>query len=102
MCLDATVFVLLSVVILIETICPKICSKSRLKSSKRPLPVDVRRSKTSLLKLPNVGLEEREVGSFRDPFFLLFRSNQSHALSPFQVGAQTRGALKRNWSVKKP
>ena len=29
------------------------CSKSRLKSAKRPLPVDVRRSKTSLLKLPN-------------------------------------------------
>ena len=52
MCLNAAVFVLLSVVILIETICPKICSKSRLKSLKRPLPVDVRRSKTSLLTLP--------------------------------------------------
>ena len=51
--LDATVFILPSVLILIETICPKICSKSRLKSAKRPLPVDVRRSKTSLLKLPN-------------------------------------------------
>ena len=50
--LDATIFVLPSVLILIETICPKICSKSRLKSAKRPLPVDVRRSKTSLLKLP--------------------------------------------------
>ena len=44
-----------SVLILIETICPKICSKSRLKSAKRPFPVDVRRSKTSLLKLPIVG-----------------------------------------------
>ena len=52
--LDATIFVLPSVLILIETICPKICLKSRLKSAKRPLPVDVRRSKTSLLKLPNV------------------------------------------------
>ena len=50
--LDATIFVLPSVLILIETICPKICLKSRLKSAKRPLPVDVRRSKTSLLKLP--------------------------------------------------
>jgi len=28
------------------------CSKTRLKSAKSPLPVDVRRSKTSLLKLP--------------------------------------------------
>ena len=36
----------------IETICPKMCSKSRLKSAKSPLSVDVRRSKTSLLKLP--------------------------------------------------
>ena len=50
--LDATAFVLLSVLISIETICPKIWSKLRLKSAKSPLPVDVRRSKTSLRKLP--------------------------------------------------
>ena len=50
--LDATVFILPSVLILTETICPKICSKSRLKSAKLPFPVDVRRLKTSLLKLP--------------------------------------------------
>ena len=44
--LDATIFVLsTSVLILIETICPKICSKSRLKSAKSQLSVDVRRSK---------------------------------------------------------
>ena len=54
--LDATVFLLPSVLILIETICPKICSKSWLKSAKRPLPVDVRHSKTSLLKLTNINL----------------------------------------------
>ena len=36
---------------LIETICLKVSWKSRLKSAKIPLPVDVRRSKTSLLKL---------------------------------------------------
>ena len=58
--LDATVFLLPSVLILIETICPKMCSKSWLKSAKRPLPVDVRRSKTSLLKLPNVSTPARE------------------------------------------
>ena len=52
--LDATLFILPSVLILTETICPKVCSKSRLKSAKLPFPVDVRRSKTSLLKLPNV------------------------------------------------
>ena len=41
-----------SVLILKEKICSKICSKSRLKCAKSPFPVHVRRSKTSLLKLP--------------------------------------------------
>ena len=52
-CLDVTKLVLLSVFTLIKTICPKICSKSRLKGAKKQqLPVDVRRSKKLLLKLP--------------------------------------------------
>ena len=50
--LDAAIFVLLSVFILIETICPNICSKSRLKSANSLLPFNMRRSNTSLLKLP--------------------------------------------------
>ena len=50
--LDTTNYVLLSVFTLIETTCPNVCSKSRLKSAKSPLPLDVCRSKTSLLKLP--------------------------------------------------
>ena len=54
--LYATVFVLPSVLILKETICSKICSKSRLKCAKSPFPVHVRRSKTSLLKLSNSAL----------------------------------------------
>ena len=51
MCLGTTKFVLLSVFTLKEIICPKICSKSPLKSAKGSLPVDERRSKTSLLKV---------------------------------------------------
>ena len=50
-CPDATKFVWLSVFTLRETICPKFCSKSRLKCAKSPLPVDARPSKTSLLLL---------------------------------------------------
>ena len=46
-------FVWLSVFTLIETICPKVCSKSRLKCAKSPLSVDMRRSKTLLLRLPS-------------------------------------------------
>ena len=55
--LDATKFVLLRVFTLKETICPRICSKSRTKSVKTPLPVDVRGSKTSLLKLSNFSFQ---------------------------------------------
>ena len=67
--LDATIFVLPSVLILTETICPKICSKSRLKSAKSPFPVDVRRSKTSLLKLPNRRLPRR-LGLHKGPVYM--------------------------------
>ena len=56
--LDATKLVLLSVFTLKERFCPRVCSKSRPKSAKSPHPVDVRRSKTSLLKLP-IFLSER-------------------------------------------
>ena len=51
-CLDDTKFVLIGVFTLTETMCQKICSKSRLKSAESLLPVGVRRSKTPLLKLP--------------------------------------------------
>ena len=47
-CLGTTTFLLLSVFPFKETIYPIICSKSRLKSAKSPLPVGVRRSKGSL------------------------------------------------------
>ena len=57
-CLDAAKFVLLSVFTLTETICPRICSKSRPRSAKKSLPVDVRRSKSSLLKLPQLYKKE--------------------------------------------
>ena len=48
--------VLPGVLILIETICPKNCSKSRHKSAKSQLSVDVRGSKTALPKLPNLNI----------------------------------------------
>ena len=44
-CLDATKCVLICVLTLTETICPKICSKLRLKCAKSALPVDVHRQK---------------------------------------------------------
>ena len=48
--LDAPKFVFLSVLTIIETSCPKRWAKPLSKNEKRPLPVDVRRSKTPLLK----------------------------------------------------
>ena len=53
-CLDATTFVLLNVFTRIQTICPKIWASSLPKSAKHLLPVDVRRSKTFLLKFSTV------------------------------------------------
>ena len=43
-----------SVLTLVETICRKMWARPLLKNAKRPLPVDVLRSKTSLLKLTNI------------------------------------------------
>ena len=65
--LDATP----SVLVLLETIRPKICSKSRPEGAKSPLTVDVRRSKRSLLKLP-INVKDREVGVYS-----LVKLNQS-------------------------
>ena len=41
LCLDATTFVLISVITLIETICLKICPRTTAKNAKSPLPVAV-------------------------------------------------------------
>ena len=85
--LDATVFVLPSVLILIETICPKICSKSRLKCAKSPFPVDVRRSKTSL----KFGHAQKAKFAFSPPLFfhfscLIFFSLAGHLVGFILVG----------------
>ena len=53
-CLDANKFVLLSLFSLIKTIYPRVSTEPLSNDAKSPLPVDVRRSKTLLLKLPNV------------------------------------------------
>ena len=51
--LGANKFVLLSFFSLVKTIYQRVSTKPLLNDAKRPLPVDVRRSKTPLLKLPN-------------------------------------------------
>ena len=53
-CVDAHKFVLLSFFSLIKTIYLRVSTKPLPNDAKSPLPVDVRRSKTLLLKLPNV------------------------------------------------
>ena len=51
--LDATKCVLLSIVALIETNCHNIWEKLLPSIAKGPIPVNARRSKTSLLNFPN-------------------------------------------------
>ena len=62
-CLDANKLVLLSFFSLLKTIYPRVSTKPLPNDAKSPLPVDVRRSKTLLLKLPNnlPGFEEARV-----------------------------------------
>ena len=55
-CLDATTFVLPCFFTLIQTICPKSLVTTLSKNRKSPLPVDVRRSKTSCLSSLMKGL----------------------------------------------
>ena len=55
-CRDANKLVLLSFFSLLKTIYPRVSTKPLPNDAKSPLPVDVRRSKTLLLKLPNVTL----------------------------------------------
>ena len=57
--LHGTKIALLRNFTLMEMICPNICSNWRFKSAKRPLLLDVRGSKTSLLKLPNMCVWKR-------------------------------------------
>ena len=52
-CLDANKLVLLSFFSLLKTIYPRVSTKPLPNDAKSPLPVDVRSSKTLLLKLPN-------------------------------------------------
>ena len=53
-CLDANKFVLLSLFSPLKTIYSRVSSKPLPNDAKSSLPVDVRRSKTLLLKLPNM------------------------------------------------
>ena len=53
-CLDANKLVLLSFFSLLKTIYPRVSTKPLPNDAKSPLPADVRRSKTLLLKLPNI------------------------------------------------
>ena len=51
---DATKFVMLGFFTLIETSCSKMWTKSLQKKAKSTLPVDERRLKTPMLKVPNI------------------------------------------------
>ena len=96
--LDATILVLLSVFTPRETICPRIYSKSRPRSSESPLPVDMRRSKTPL-QLRNDLLafslfEPKKIGHFRVlKTFNFFRPFEPHFGLKIRGGGGWRPSL---------
>ena len=63
-CLDANKLVLLSFCSLLKTIYPRVSTKPLPIDAKSPLPVDVRRSKTLLLKLPKISLRDPQCPAF--------------------------------------
>ena len=76
--LDANKLVLLSFFSLFKAIYPRVSTKPLSNDAKSPLPVDIRRSKTLLLKLPNIyattSLKEKRI------LYLIFaRSRQERA-----------------------
>ena len=66
-CLDDIKFVFLSFFTVIEAIWLKIWAKPPSKNEKRPLPVDVRHSKTLLLKLPSHS-QQQSYSGLRSPW----------------------------------
>ena len=62
-CLDANKFIFLNFFSLIKRIYPRVSTEPLPDDAKSPLPVDVRCSKTLLLKLPNNQLPERRSNS---------------------------------------
>ena len=86
-CLDANKLVLLSFFSLLKTIYPRVSSKPLPNDAKSPLPVDVRCSKTLLLKLPIVsGDSDQNLNTvnalyLRYPLDCSLRSKRFRALS---------------------
>ena len=76
-CLDANKFVLLSFFSLMKRIYPRVSNKPLPNNAKGPLPVDVRRSTTLLLKLPNNRHHTDRPGlSFFSPLFAIYETLQ--------------------------
>ena len=73
-CLDANKLVLLSFCSLLKTIYPRVSTKPLPNDAKSPLPVDVRRSKTLLLKLPIIILHLHIMISWNGRFSFAFNS----------------------------
>ena len=84
-CLDANKLVLLSLFSLLKTIYPRVSTKPLPNDAKSPLPVDVRRSKTLLLKLPS--------GHFYQLVHTTFLENPSGCIS-------TRRKDVNSWGIK--
>ena len=83
-CLDANKLVLLSLFSLLKTIYPRVSTKPLPNDAKSPLPVDVRRSKRLLLKLP-VFERRSSTGSEAFSLFICLGADKFVLLSFFSL-----------------
>ena len=87
-CLDASRFSLLSIFTLIQTICPRLWQKPPSKNARSPLPLDVRRSKTSDVALTGVTSFENSLKKYwlilaKMRIYVLLKQNISASLVPW-------------------
>ena len=96
--LGANKFVLLSFFSLIKTIYQRVSTKPLPNDAKSPLPVDVRRSKTPLLKLPNISVTKH--GPHNWLLLIRMRVNMASCQqNPISNQTKTCYANKKTWEV---
>ena len=98
-CLDANKFVLLSFFSPLKTIYSRVSTKPLPNDAKSSLPVDVRRSKTLLLKLPNKPFLFPLKSDYSSPKTMLSKTTSSRQKNTIQKRPESTEMQIKNWAA---